>query len=86
MNSLEILQEVYGKDKWWSQSELTSLYRVIELTRQNEKIRQMDKMQELRILVVQDCADYVRRTYDHQAAESIAWGMEVEYGLHGDYA
>jgi len=27
----------------------------------------------------------VRETYDHEAAESIAWSMEVKYGLHGDY-
>lgn len=37
-------------------------------------------------LIVQDCADFVRETYDHEHAESIAWYMEVEYGLHGDYA
>ena len=37
-------------------------------------------------LIVQDCADFVRETYDHEAAESIAWNMEIKYGLHGDYA
>lgn len=37
-------------------------------------------------LVVQDCANFVRETYDHEAAESIAWCMEIKYGLHGDYA
>ena len=37
-------------------------------------------------LIVQECADFVRETYDHEAAESIAWTMEIEYGLHGDYA
>ena len=36
-------------------------------------------------LIVKECADYVRETYDHEAAESIAWSMEVKYGLHGDY-
>ena len=36
-------------------------------------------------LIVRECADYVRETYDHEAAESIAWSMEVKYGLHGDY-
>jgi hypothetical protein len=36
-------------------------------------------------LIVKECADYVRETYDHEAAESIAWTMEVKYGLHGDY-
>ena len=37
-------------------------------------------------LIIQDCADFVRETYDHEAAESIAWNMEIKYGLHGDYA
>lgn len=37
-------------------------------------------------LIVQDCADFVRETYDHEAAEGIAWTMEIAYGLHGDYA
>jgi len=37
-------------------------------------------------LIIQDCADYVRESYDHEAAESIAWNMEIKYGLHGDYA
>jgi len=37
-------------------------------------------------LIVQDCANFVRETYDHEAAESIAWTMEINYGLHGDYA
>jgi len=37
-------------------------------------------------LLVQDCADFVRENYDHEAAESIAWCMEIKYGLHGDYA
>ena len=37
-------------------------------------------------LIVQECANYVRENYDHEAAESIAWTMEIHYGLHGDYA
>lgn len=37
-------------------------------------------------LIVNECADFVRENYDHEAAESIAWTMEVKYGLHGDYA
>ena len=37
-------------------------------------------------LIVQGCADFVRENYDHEAAESIAWCMEINYGLHGDYA
>ena len=36
-------------------------------------------------LTVQQCADWVRTNYDHPSAEVIAWNMEIEYGLHGDY-
>ena len=36
-------------------------------------------------LLIQDCADFVRETYDHESAETIAWTMEVKYGLHRDY-
>ena len=37
-------------------------------------------------LIVQECANFVREEYDHEHAESIAWTMEVKFGLHGDYA
>jgi hypothetical protein len=40
MTRLEILQEVYGNTEW-SESALTSLMRVMELTREDERIRQM---------------------------------------------
>lgn len=37
-------------------------------------------------LIVEDCANFVRESYNHPAAESLAWAMEINYGLHGDYA
>lgn len=37
-------------------------------------------------MIIQECADFVRETYDHETAESIAWSMEIKYELHGDYA
>ena len=40
MSRLEILEEVYGKCEW-SESALTNLLRVMELTRQDEQIHQM---------------------------------------------
>lgn len=43
-------------------------------------------MEKFAELIVKECADFVRETYDHEAAESIAWNMEIKYGLHGDYA
>jgi hypothetical protein len=69
--------------------------RIKELARQVEAcyiprydMWQMDSetMKKFAELIVKECADFVRETYDHEAAESIAWTMEIEYGLHGDYA
>lgn len=37
-------------------------------------------------LVVQECADYIRTHVDHDAAEIVAFRLEVDFGLHGDYA
>ena len=31
-------------------------------------------------------ADLIREHYDHVEAESIAWNMEIKFGLHGNYA
>ena len=45
-----------------------------------------DELEKFYDLVVQDCANFVREEYDHEHAESIAWMMEVKFGLHGDYA
>lgn len=51
MNTLAILEEVYGPTEW-SESALTNLMRVMELTRQAEQIRQMQNMQEHQRFVV----------------------------------
>lgn len=37
-------------------------------------------------LIVQDCADYIRSNYDSWDAEPLAFNLEKDYGLHGDYA
>lgn len=37
-------------------------------------------------LVVQECADMIREKYDNANAEVISWNLELEFGLHGDYA
>ena len=44
------------------------------------------RAQKLSTLLVQDCADWIRTNYDHEVAESLAWYLEIHYGLHGDYA
>ena len=43
-------------------------------------------MEKFAQLVVQDCANWIRENYDDSAAESLAWYLEIHYGLHGDYA
>lgn len=54
----------------------------------NAKQKELDRVcaKKFSELIVKECADCVRENYDHEAAESIAWTMEVKYGLHGDYA
>jgi chorismate mutase len=37
-------------------------------------------------LIVQECANYIRENYDSWDAEPLAHNMEVDFGLHGDYA
>ena len=37
-------------------------------------------------LIVQECANYIRTNYDSWDAEPIAFNMELDFGLHGDYA
>lgn len=45
--------------------------------------KELEKFAEL---IVQDCAEQIRSNYDHEHAESVAWNLEIEYGLHGDHA
>ena len=44
------------------------------------------RLDEFTKLIVAECANYIRETYDHWDAEPLAWTMEVAFGLHGDYA
>ena len=37
-------------------------------------------------LIVKECADYIRSNYDNWEAEPLAFNMETDFGLHGDYA
>ena len=84
MNRLEILNEVYGPTEW-SESALSSLLRVMELTRQDEQIRQMDNMKEhqqflveqiVNLLMIQHEASAGRHNYYHVAANLI----KAEFG------
>lgn len=37
-------------------------------------------------LIVKECANYIRTNYDSWDAEPLAFNMEKDFGLHGDYA
>lgn len=37
-------------------------------------------------LIIQECADYIRENFDSSRAEPLAFCMERDFGLHGDYA
>lgn len=85
MNRLEILEEVYGKTEW-SESALINLLRVMELTRQDEQIRQMENMTThhqfiveniINLLMIQHEAAAGRHNYYHHAANLI----EAEFGV-----
>jgi len=85
MNRLEILEEVYGKTEW-SESALMSLMRVMQLTRQDEQIRQMDNAKEhqqfmvdqiVNLLMIQHEAAAGRHNYYHHAANLI----KAEFGV-----
>lgn len=65
MNRLEILEEVYGKTEW-SESALSNLLRVMELTRQDEQIRQIANMQEHQQFIVEQIVDLLM--IQHEAA------------------
>lgn len=85
MNRLEILEEVYGKCEW-SESALTNLLRVMELTRQHEQIHQMRNAEEhqrflveqiVNLLMIQHEAAAGRHNYYAVAANLI----RAEYGV-----
>ena len=85
MNRLEILEEVYGKTEW-SESALMNLLRVMELTRQDEQIRQMENMKEhqqfvveqiINLLMIQHESAAGRHNHYHHAANLI----KAEFGV-----
>jgi hypothetical protein len=45
-----------------------------------------DELEKFAKLIIQECADYIRTNYDNWDAEPLAFNMERDYGLHGDYA
>jgi hypothetical protein len=45
-----------------------------------------DELEKFAELIIQECANYIRENYDSWDAEPLAHNMEVDFGLHGDYA
>lgn len=84
MNTLEILEEVYGKTEW-SESALTNLLRVMELTRQAEQIRQMQNMQEHQRFLVEQIVNLLMIQHEavagaHNYYAVAANLIQAEYG------
>jgi hypothetical protein len=63
---MQILDEVYG-DCDWSESALINLLRVIELTRQDEKIKQMNNIIDHQNMVIDSIVNML--TIQHEAAK-----------------
>jgi hypothetical protein len=45
-----------------------------------------EQMRDFAQLIIQECANYIRENYDSWDAEPLAHNLEVDFGLHGDYA
>jgi hypothetical protein len=72
MNRLEILEEVYGKTEW-SESALINLLRVMELTREDERIQQMKNMQEHQQFLVEQIVDLLMTQHEATAGRHNHW-------------
>lgn len=84
-NRLEILEEVYGRTEW-SESALMNLLRVMELTRQDEQIRQMQNWQEHQQFLVEQIVDLLMIQHEavagaHNYYAVAANLIQAEYGV-----
>jgi cytochrome b561 len=86
LTPMEIINEAYGPVSEWSESALIPLFRVMELTRQDEQIRQMDNAKDhqrfiveniINLLMIQHEAAAGRHNYYLHACNLI----KVEYGI-----
>lgn len=46
----------------------------------------VEDVEKFAVLIVQACADYIRENMDSEQAEPLAFCLERDFGLHGDYA
>lgn len=51
-----------------------------------ESDSKMEEVEKFAKLIIQECANYIRENYDSWDAEPLAHNLEVDFGLHGDYA
>ena len=72
MNRLEILEEVYGPTEW-SESALTNLMRVMELTREDERIRQMRNAEEHQQFLVEQISNLLMIQHEAVAGRHNHW-------------
>jgi hypothetical protein len=84
-NRLEILEEVYGRCEW-SESALMNLLRVMELTRQDEQIRQMENMREHQQFLVDQIVNLLMIQHEAAASSHNYWQVaanliQAEYGV-----
>jgi hypothetical protein len=85
MNRLEILEEVYGKCEW-SESALTNLLRVMELTREDERIHQMRNAEEHQRFLVEQIVNLLMIQHEAVAGRHNYWQVaanliQAEYGV-----
>ena len=72
MNGLEILEEVYGTTEW-SESALINLMRVMELTREDERIRQMRNAEEHQQFLVEQISNLLMIQHEAVAGRHNHW-------------
>lgn len=84
---MEILEEVYGPTEW-SESALTNLLRVMELTREDERIRQMANMEEHQQFLVEQIVNLCEIQHEAAAGRHNHWPVaanliRAEFGRDG---
>jgi hypothetical protein len=72
MNRLEILEEVYGPTEW-SESALVNLLRVMELTREDERIQQMANMEDHHDMLVDNIVHLCLTQHEATAGRHNHW-------------
>ncbi len=72
MKRMEILEEVYGPTEW-SESALVNLLRVMELTREDERIHQMRNAEEHQQFLVEQISNLLMIQHEAAAGRHNHW-------------